>query len=352
MQNPPQRRCTIAALALLVLNDFALKPLLHNALTGKLSDFAGLFALTLFAATLWQQHSRLAAWAIAASFTLWKTSYAQPLIEALNAVSPFPFGRTVDLTDLIALPIIPVAVWTAPRVAPWPLPKLLQLGLVAFALIAFTATSRARYVARETMDVTQVSLVDEDALQTVFDEIADERGLRCATCVPLSEGRVYVPKVDSDVRALIVQLDARQTLLFTVSGYDRRRDVRSLARHVRGELEDRFPDMAIIDKTTDLQTVVEGDTTVFVVRAPRARSHEDVTRTMSSIVADVAQARGLDTSAEPSGRSQGLSVTAHFDRKHVLLCASSGGFRITRRSSAPSPRTWRRVLTLNSVLKT
>ena len=75
----------IAALALLVINDFALKPLLHNAVTGKVSDFAGLFALTLFVATLWPRHRRLASWAIAAAFTLWKTSYAEPLIEAVLA---------------------------------------------------------------------------------------------------------------------------------------------------------------------------------------------------------------------------------------------------------------------------
>lgn len=309
----------IVALILLVANDFALKPLFHNALTGKLSDFAGLFALTLFAATLWPRHRLLASWAIAAAFTFWKTSYAEPLIEALNDVSPLTFGRTVDLTDLMALPMIPVAVWAAPRLPTWRWPRLLQLGLVALALVAFTATSRARYVARDTMDVTQASAVDEAAFQAAFDEITDERGLRCSVCVRLSVGRVYVPEGDSDVRALIAKLDARRTLLFTVSGYDRRRGVRSLARHVRGELEDRFPDVAIIDTTTDLQTVVEGDTTVFVVRAPRGRAPEDVTRTMSSIVAELAQAHGLETNAESPARAQGLSVTALFDRTDMLL---------------------------------
>ena len=58
----------IASLALLVINDAALKPLLHNAFTGKLSDFAGLFALTLFAATLWPRQRRLVGAAIAAAF--------------------------------------------------------------------------------------------------------------------------------------------------------------------------------------------------------------------------------------------------------------------------------------------
>ena len=38
------RPAFLAALGLLVLNDGLLKPLFHNALTGKLSDFAGVFA--------------------------------------------------------------------------------------------------------------------------------------------------------------------------------------------------------------------------------------------------------------------------------------------------------------------
>ena len=101
----------IGALALLVLNDFALKPLFHNAVTGKLSDFAGLFAFTLFVATLWPSHRRLAAWLIAAAFAFWKPIYADPLIALLNAISPVAFGRTVDLTDLVALPMIPLRIW-------------------------------------------------------------------------------------------------------------------------------------------------------------------------------------------------------------------------------------------------
>src|SRR5262245_38872672 len=136
----------IAALALLIINDFALKPLFHNGLTGKLSDFAGLFALTLFVSTFWPRHRRLWACVIALSFTFWKTSYAEPLIEAWNAAVPFvlEFGRTVDLTDLVALPMIPLAVWAAPRLEPLPLPRALQVGLAVLAPLAFTATSQPR----------------------------------------------------------------------------------------------------------------------------------------------------------------------------------------------------------------
>src|SRR5262245_10359514 len=177
----------IAALALLVLNDFVLKPLFHNALTGKLSDFAGLFALTLFVATFWPQHRRVAACAIAVAFTFWKTSYAGPLIEAWNAVAPFAFARTVDLTDLVALPMIPLAVGAAPRLEPLRLPRALQVGLAVLAPLVFTATSSPQHLVRSTLDVSSAANVDEGTLQAFFDEVAEEHGLRCSLCDPLSE---------------------------------------------------------------------------------------------------------------------------------------------------------------------
>jgi hypothetical protein len=291
----------IVALALLVLNDFALKPLFHNALTGKVSDFAGLFALTLFVMTLWPRQGRVAALAIAAAFTFWKTSYAEPLIEWLNVTLPFALGRVVDLTDLSALPMIPLAIWTAPRLAACPLPRVIQLALVVVALVAFTATSRARYLARSTMDVTRAVAVDDAELQGLFDEIAVERGLGCEVCVPLSEGRLYVPEGDSDVRALFIKLDPGQTLSFTVSGYDRERGVRVLARRIRNEIEHQFPSIAVLDFTADHLSAVEGGMTIFVVRGfgQTTEAAEQAKRVLSAIVENVARAHGLRDAAKP-----------------------------------------------------
>lgn len=44
----------LLCLCLLLLNDFILKSEFHNALTGKLSDFAGLFIFPLFFSALRQ----------------------------------------------------------------------------------------------------------------------------------------------------------------------------------------------------------------------------------------------------------------------------------------------------------
>ena len=304
----------LAALALLVLNDFALKPLFHTALTGKLSDFAGLFALTLFVATLWPRQRRVVALVIAAAFTFWKTTYAEPLIQWLNAVSPFPVGRTVDLTDLVALPVIPFAAWAAPQLRAWAWPKLAQLGLAAIALVAFTATSRARYVERDAMDVTRVAVVDEVALQELFDGVAEEQGLRCEVCVPVADRRVYLPVGNSDVRALIVDLDERQTLSFTVTGYDRRRGVRSLARQVRRALDERMPGVAVIDRTADLGVVVDGETTVMTIRVPSVASVAAAKEALSATVAAVAEAHGFEP--DPASGTHYLRAGAYRGLQH------------------------------------
>jgi hypothetical protein len=144
----------IAALVLLVVNDFALKPLLHNALTGKLSDFAGLFALTWFVAAAWPRRRRLTAALVGAAFVFWKTGYSEPLIAWLDAAVPFAVGRTVDLIDLVALPMVPLALWMEQRLEPMPLPRALTIGLAVLAPVAFTATSRAPFVVRSTTRVS------------------------------------------------------------------------------------------------------------------------------------------------------------------------------------------------------
>jgi hypothetical protein len=289
----------ITALVLLVLNDFVLKPVFHNALTGKLSDFAGLFALTFFAATLWPRRRALAGCLIASAFTLWKTSYSESLIDGLNAMLPFALGRTVDLTDLVALVVIPLAAWAAPRLDPWPLPRALKLGLAVLAPVAFTATSRIPYVARSTMDASRIAVVDEAALQELFDEVAERRGLRCGPCEPISERRVYGSATPSslDVDMLTVNLDAEaHALAYTASAYERegRRALHALMADVRERMAERFPDIAVIDLSAADLYGYQSEFSVFVIRVEsRGESGERSKETLSSIIDELARVHGL-----------------------------------------------------------
>jgi hypothetical protein len=110
----------LIALAALLLNDFVLKPAFGNAVTGKLSDFAGLFAFAAFWMAVLPHRRRAVCAATAVAFVLWKSAAAQPLIDLWNAWTPLTVGRTVDASDLIALVSVGAAyqyVRSAPR--PW-----------------------------------------------------------------------------------------------------------------------------------------------------------------------------------------------------------------------------------------
>jgi hypothetical protein len=132
----------ILSILLLLANDFFLKPWLANGFTGKLSDFAGLFAFPFFWAALvprWRVSIYLGT---AVAFTLWKSPVSEGLIAGWNAVSPFQVGRVVDASDLIALSILPLSYWCSTKPRQVPGRRWRTAGLAAVSLFAFMATSR------------------------------------------------------------------------------------------------------------------------------------------------------------------------------------------------------------------
>lgn len=135
----------LAALGLLLLNDFVLKAALHNAFTGKLSDFAGLYAFAWVGLCLLPRGHRAWLWAVAIAFALWKSPLSSPLISAWNDVAPFAIGRVVDAGDLLALAVLPLAGWrfkAGERPISLPAPNWLPKAVLGIAVFAFAATSK------------------------------------------------------------------------------------------------------------------------------------------------------------------------------------------------------------------
>ncbi|WP_437938621.1 hypothetical protein [Sorangium sp. So ce341] len=141
----------LGALALLVLNDHALKGsgLLPGWATGKLSDFAGLLVAPAVLASLLRLSSRRgflgAHVATGAVFSAIKLApEAARAVEALMALTPLPWRITVDPTDLIALPMLVVSYRVlgeaARRPEPEARPIARRLALMAGSL-ACVATS-------------------------------------------------------------------------------------------------------------------------------------------------------------------------------------------------------------------
>jgi predicted Zn-dependent protease len=134
----------LLGLCLLLANDFVLKPLFHNALTGKLSDFAGLFVFALFWSALLPRFAPAVHVWTALAFAFWKSSYSQPLIETWNSLGLLPVGRVVDPTDLSALLVLPLSYLHFRRGRPSSPARDRRLAprlATCLSLFAFTATS-------------------------------------------------------------------------------------------------------------------------------------------------------------------------------------------------------------------
>lgn len=149
MQGQNSSRSTLTSpgfllgLGLLLLNDFILKAAFHNWLTGKLSDFAGLFIFPLFFTAFFPRQKVWIYAATALGFVWWKSAYSQPLFVLLNSQPYYNVDRVVDVTDLIALTMLPLSFLYSRRTAQRPGKPLLIYTCCLVSVFAFAATSFA-----------------------------------------------------------------------------------------------------------------------------------------------------------------------------------------------------------------
>jgi hypothetical protein len=142
----------VVALALLVLNDWLFKAARADVVTGKLSDFAGLFAFPLVWTALMPRRRDAVFLLTAVGFVLWKSPATDVPLAMWNALSVFPLTRVVDYTDWVALTALVPSYRLACRHAdgagtaisrPSLVRRVRALGMAACAIAAFAATSIA-----------------------------------------------------------------------------------------------------------------------------------------------------------------------------------------------------------------
>ncbi len=97
----------ILGLVILLLNDFYLKYEFSNFITGKLSDFACLFIFPYFISAFLPNKSKGIYIFTFAFFVFWKLEISEQFIKFISSITNFAFYRTVDITDFIALSILP-----------------------------------------------------------------------------------------------------------------------------------------------------------------------------------------------------------------------------------------------------
>jgi hypothetical protein len=99
----------LGAVAALVVNDHVLKQAFPGLITGKLSDFAGPFALAVFLSVVIRRQVLTIHAVVAIAFTVWKSPLSDPVIAGWNATMPFRIARVVDYWDLLGLSVLPLS---------------------------------------------------------------------------------------------------------------------------------------------------------------------------------------------------------------------------------------------------
>ncbi len=132
----------LASIFLLLINDLYLKYQYHNYLTGKLSDFAGLFAFPYFFSCFFPKKAKQIYVISGVLFMIWKSQFSQPIFDLAHSYG-IGIDRTVDYSDLISLLIIPVSYiyWKTDYKQILRPNKVLKPIIISISCFAFIATS-------------------------------------------------------------------------------------------------------------------------------------------------------------------------------------------------------------------
>lgn len=96
-------------LFLLLCNDFYLKQNVGNFLTGKISDFTGLFIFPIFISIFFSRFKCIIYIVTGIFFILWKSPLSHGFIDLWNNLFFFNINRVVDYSDLLALSVLPLS---------------------------------------------------------------------------------------------------------------------------------------------------------------------------------------------------------------------------------------------------
>ncbi|WP_104381162.1 hypothetical protein [Sphingobacterium sp. HMA12] len=153
-------------LVLLIINDFFLKAAFPNTFTGKLSDFSGLFIFPIFCSAIFPKQKLLIFISTAVLFVFWKSEYSSDIIQFMKPY--LHIGRTVDFSDLIALPMLLLAWFYTKRdsqqsIGPALMTRWSSYFIGAAAIFSFCATSQQRYF--QSFDQPQYVLLKDPTIQ-------------------------------------------------------------------------------------------------------------------------------------------------------------------------------------------
>ena len=189
----------LASIFLLLINDLYLKYEYHNYLTGKLSDFAGLFAFPYFFSCFFPKKVKSIYIFSGLLFVFWKSEFSQPLFDVAHSYG-IGINRTVDYSDLISLIILPIShlYWNGDAkhfMQPKKIVKPIIIGISCFAFIATSIPKQNEALSLKSEVYTTIN-ADYEAvrvqLQMYKDDLFD-KGLY----------RIELPKKNAHILTLI-----------------------------------------------------------------------------------------------------------------------------------------------------
>lgn len=137
----------ILGLSALLLNDFYLKYEYGNFITGKLSDFAGLFIFPLFVASITPRWRKSISFITGIGFIIWKLPLFTPVVDLINQIPFISIHRVIDYSDYMALLVLPWSHYLINNYKYSPIIKierirsLSRFALLGISFFAFCATS-------------------------------------------------------------------------------------------------------------------------------------------------------------------------------------------------------------------
>ncbi|WP_455203778.1 hypothetical protein [Kaarinaea lacus] len=239
----------------LAANDLYLKAAYPGWVTGKLSDISGLFLVSLFVLAFYQRHKIITAASIIVAFIVWKSPLAQSGIDLWNSWLPtFAIQRIVDMSDLIALPLVPLAYFyftyssTHANIQIQQKQKFFALPFILLSLVAITGTSminyQDRFYIRKSDETSNFSTAK--AKQIIY-SVANEYDLYCRVCRDESLDGEYADKhivmkysIDKSKRSISFELSGTPDSFLSNTTDSRMDNIREALKYKLGNQFDHM----------------------------------------------------------------------------------------------------------------
>ncbi len=213
----------IISVLLLIVNDWYLKQAFSNELTGKLSDFSGLFAFPFLLSAILPRSTKKIHVFTALIFITWKLPFIQPFIIALNNLG-IPVSRTIDYTDYAALMVLPFSFYIFNRPTIYSLKPIVLNGLVILSSLAFIATSMPAGKREKFVDINKTYRFDFSRRELIS-------RLNMVQLEYVDDINKYSGQVDFDSKKSIFHFKDRNDTLAIILDYRKINDTDTILLH-------------------------------------------------------------------------------------------------------------------------